>query len=82
MRRYLLALLLLLGLLAGCVSINKRYSIEVYRPVPEVCFVVLQWQTNWDQLGERNVMTSVNKDKLGVGPIEDVMSLKKHQTAD
>jgi hypothetical protein len=42
----------LLWLLVGCVTVDAYYSIEVRRPVPDICFVVIQWQTHWAESEE------------------------------
>jgi hypothetical protein len=47
MRTITALMFLLIAAAAGCVTVDSRYSIEVRRPTPEICFVVIQWQTRW-----------------------------------
>lgn len=47
--------------LVGCVTLNKHYSIEVRRPVQEICFVDIQWQTDWSKSRSPNWEESVTQ---------------------
>ena len=55
MKSYLLLFCAIaLPLMGGCVSIDRTYSITIWRPSDDVCFIEIQWQTSFDFRDEVN----------------------------